>query len=144
MSEGFARRLKAEREAASYNQSELAREFGLSPTAIFNYEKNNREPDFDTLIKISDFFGVSADYMLGHTDYPCTPDAILKGQDREQKEVLELMTRTIDEWEELFKYISRLSQRLNDSEKVQFMDFVKSFGETWLKRKQEEIKKPGE
>lgn len=140
MSETFAKRLRGEREAGSWSQTALAKELGLTPVAISGYERDQREPNFETLIKICEIFGVSTDYMLGRTDYPCTPDAILKGQERELSELI----RALVGWEDLFKYISGLSQRLTDTEKIQFMDFIKSFGETYLKRKREEIKKPGE
>mgnify|MGYP002801380183 FL=1 len=32
------------------------------------YENGNREPDFDTLEKIADFFNVDIDYLLGRTE----------------------------------------------------------------------------
>ncbi|MDO5688696.1 MAG: helix-turn-helix transcriptional regulator [Tissierellia bacterium] len=31
------------------------------------YEQNRRDPDKDTLMKISDIFNVSIDYLLGKT-----------------------------------------------------------------------------
>jgi len=35
-----------------------------SPSAISNYVQNIREPDFDTLRRIANFFQVSVDYLL--------------------------------------------------------------------------------
>lgn len=32
------------------------------------YEQGSRQPDFETLKKLADFFGVSLDYLLGRTN----------------------------------------------------------------------------
>ena len=32
------------------------------------YENNEREADYETLIKFADYFDVSLDYLLGRTD----------------------------------------------------------------------------
>jgi transcriptional regulator with XRE-family HTH domain len=39
-----------------------------SKSTITNYEQNDREPDYETLIKIAKYFEVSLDYLLGQTD----------------------------------------------------------------------------
>lgn len=36
--------------------------------ALSHYENNRREPDYDTIRKIADFFGVSIDYLMGRAD----------------------------------------------------------------------------
>ena len=37
-------------------------------TAVYEWEKNGHEPNFDTLIKIADYFKVSIDYLIGYTN----------------------------------------------------------------------------
>ena len=37
-------------------------------STIGEYESENKEPDFDTLVLIADFFHVSTDYLLGRTE----------------------------------------------------------------------------
>ena len=65
----FAQRLKELREEKQITQKSLADILGLnSRTTIANYEQNDREPDFETLIKIAKYFEVSIDYLLGQTD----------------------------------------------------------------------------
>ena len=49
-------------------QSDLADILGLKPTAISNYESQRNEPSFEKLIKLSEYFEVSCDYLLGITD----------------------------------------------------------------------------
>jgi transcriptional regulator with XRE-family HTH domain len=65
----LAERLKSLREAKNLTQKDLAQVLGLnSKSTITNYEQNDREPDYETLIKIAKYFGVSTDYLLGMKD----------------------------------------------------------------------------
>ena len=56
--------LKKLRETKGITQTELAKELGVVRSTICQYEKGNREPDMETLIKIADYFGVSIDFIL--------------------------------------------------------------------------------
>ena len=47
------------------SQSELAKKIGTSRTIVGNYERNTNTPSIDVLIKISDVFNVSVDFMIG-------------------------------------------------------------------------------
>ena len=53
------------RTAKGFNQSRLAELLGVSLTAYQKYEHGTAEPTFDNLSKIADFYGVTADYLLG-------------------------------------------------------------------------------
>jgi transcriptional regulator with XRE-family HTH domain len=65
----FAERLRSLREEKNLTQKDLAQILGLSSkSTITNYEKNDREPDYETLTKIAKYFEVSADYFLGLTN----------------------------------------------------------------------------
>lgn len=46
-------------------QADLASELELSRAAIAGYENSGKEPTFEVLIKIADYFGVTTDYLLG-------------------------------------------------------------------------------
>lgn len=61
-------RLRALREAQGLTQEELALEVGSSEPQIWRYEKSENEPRADVLMRIAQFFNVSADYLLGLTD----------------------------------------------------------------------------
>ena len=63
--EGFKERLKELREEKGLNQTEVAKAVNLTQTTISGYEIGYREPDFQTLKKLCDFFEVSAGYLLG-------------------------------------------------------------------------------
>ena len=45
---------------------DLAPKLCLSASTLSNYAQGIREPDYDTLRRIADYFGVSIDYLLGH------------------------------------------------------------------------------
>lgn len=54
--------------ASGLTQAEMAEKLGVSKSTISMYENGNREPDFETLEAIADFFNVDIDYLLGRTD----------------------------------------------------------------------------
>ncbi len=60
----FGEMLKKLRKERKMTQSQLAELFGYSHVAVVKWENGTREPDFNTLIKLSDYFGVSIDYMI--------------------------------------------------------------------------------
>ena len=46
-------------------QQELAYKLDLGRTTITGYESRDKEPDLYTVVKISNIFDVSVDYLLG-------------------------------------------------------------------------------
>lgn len=63
-------RLAKLREAQNLNQVDLSRLLGLGENQIWRYENGESEPRADVLMKIAQYFRVSADYLLGISDYP--------------------------------------------------------------------------
>ena len=63
----FQARLKELKERSGKTQARIAEDLGVTPQA-FSYYVNGREPDYDTLIRIATYFGVSTDYLLGVSD----------------------------------------------------------------------------
>ncbi|WP_438448544.1 helix-turn-helix transcriptional regulator [Gorillibacterium sp. sgz5001074] len=49
-------------------QEEVAKKLELSRAALSHYETNRREPDFQTIRKCADYYGVTIDYILGRTN----------------------------------------------------------------------------
>lgn len=60
--------LKKLREEKGITQSELSKTLDISPSAIGMYEQGRRVPDVAILKKLSAYFGVSIDYLLGNSD----------------------------------------------------------------------------
>ena len=50
------------------SQQKLADMLSVSQQAVFKYEKTGNEPDISTLIRLSEIFDVSVDYLIGNTD----------------------------------------------------------------------------
>lgn len=61
--------LKKLRKERGLTQAQLAEKVGLSKTAIFQYENNKREPNFDAITKLVKFFNVSPQYLAGKSEY---------------------------------------------------------------------------
>lgn len=70
----FSNRLKELRQKAKVTQKELAQSINSSQQNIALYEQGKRKPKYETLEKLSVFFNVSTDYLLGKTDFP-EPDS---------------------------------------------------------------------
>ena len=64
----FAERLKELRIEKGLSQGAVSKALGLTRNAFTNYEMGIREPSLEIVVKICDFFDVSADYLLGRTD----------------------------------------------------------------------------
>jgi transcriptional regulator with XRE-family HTH domain len=64
----FVKRLKILRVEKGLPQTQLAALLGFSVQRYNHYETGRREPDNQTLRMIAEFFGVSADYLLGMTE----------------------------------------------------------------------------
>lgn len=63
----FGTKLRNLRENLNLSQQQVAENIACSRKVLSNYELNKREPDFDTLIKICNFFGVTIDFLLDRT-----------------------------------------------------------------------------
>ncbi|MFZ5642573.1 MAG: helix-turn-helix domain-containing protein [Bacillota bacterium] len=64
----FPKRLKELRTKNDISQEELGLIVNLSKSTISLYESGKREPDYETLKKLADYFGCSTDYLLGKTN----------------------------------------------------------------------------
>ena len=61
----FRVRLRELREAAGFkSQQAFADAFGVAQSTVGNWEAGKREPNFETAIKLAQFFGVSVDSLL--------------------------------------------------------------------------------
>jgi len=64
----FADRLKEVRKEAGLTQTELAKELGVSTGSVAMWETEKRNPDYEMLNKISEFFNKKIDYVLGFSE----------------------------------------------------------------------------
>jgi transcriptional regulator with XRE-family HTH domain len=64
----FAERLKTMRKEKKITQAGLAADLGISKATVAMWESGRREPNFETLNKLSDYFDRRVDYILGQTE----------------------------------------------------------------------------
>ena len=64
----FSERLKNLRKAHKVTQKMLSQSLGLAESTVSMYELGEREPNFETLELLADFFNVDIDYLLGSSD----------------------------------------------------------------------------
>lgn len=65
----FPERLKSLRQEKNMLQQDLAEHLKVSKSTISGWEVGRNQPDYDTLIELSIFFGVSVDYLIGRRNY---------------------------------------------------------------------------
>ena len=65
----FGQRLNELRKSRAIPARKLAETLGIGLRSYRAYESGDREPHFETLIKIADFFDVSTDYLLCRDDF---------------------------------------------------------------------------
>lgn len=70
MNTTFGMRLKNLRENLNLTQNDIAKKLNCSYKMISNYELDKRSPDFEMLIKLSNIFDVTCDYLLGASNNP--------------------------------------------------------------------------
>jgi transcriptional regulator with XRE-family HTH domain len=66
----FSERLKEARRIRDITQVELGRASGIATCQIAQFEADIRKPSMDNLRKLCEALNVSADYLLGITEYP--------------------------------------------------------------------------
>lgn len=64
----FGNRLKMLRNITGVTQRELATAIDVERATIAGYETRDSEPNYEKLIRISKFFNVSVDYLLGNDE----------------------------------------------------------------------------
>ncbi|NOU87817.1 helix-turn-helix domain-containing protein [Paenibacillus sp. LMG 31460] len=115
----YGDRIALLREKRGLTQEELSTKIGISRAALSHYETNRREPDYETINKIANFFNVTVDYLLGRTDQPQT---VLDNDVREFVEHLDLTDESI-----LKKFSLTVDGRiLTPEEAKRFIAFVRA------------------
>ena len=64
------RRIRDLREDKDLTQTQIAKILGMSQTGYSKYETGENDLPTQILIKLSDFYDVSIDYLLDRTDNP--------------------------------------------------------------------------
>lgn len=81
----FAKRLRERRNEKGWTQAELATKAGLTASAISQFETEEREPAFSSLVKLARALEVSASFLSGLEEYDLDPS--IRAFYREQQEL---------------------------------------------------------
>lgn len=65
----IGKRMKELRDERHLSQEKLAALLGVSRMTVNNYENDKRAPDIDFATQIADYFGVTVEFLTGHTEY---------------------------------------------------------------------------
>ena len=89
MSSLFADKFKGLRIEKGLSQRRAAAALGISQALLSHYENDAREPKLDFVIKACEYYGVSADYILGRSKERGSNVTVLTDAVRETVESLE-------------------------------------------------------
>jgi len=82
----FSQRLTSARKFRSLSQIDLARKTRLKQSAISQFETGRRAPSFHNLLRLANALDVTADYLMGRSDFAELPaQAISKSLRNEQQ-----------------------------------------------------------
>ena len=70
MARGFSQTMSELRRERGLSQRAAAAALGISQALLSHYENGAREPGLAFVCRACDYYGVTADYLLGRTDTP--------------------------------------------------------------------------
>jgi SOS-response transcriptional repressor LexA len=70
----FGNRLKDLRQKCGLLQQDIAQKLNITKSAYGFYEQGKRQPTFEMVTFLADFFGVTLDYLLGRSDKTANED----------------------------------------------------------------------
>lgn len=84
-------RIRELREDRDLRQIDVSNATGIDQRTLSNYETEKTNPDSYAIIKLSDYFNVSADYLLGRSNSKATAvDLLMKRVQSIQNELSQL------------------------------------------------------
>lgn len=94
--------LRILRKNKGLSMKELGEIIGVAESTISQYETGKREPDFETLLKLGEFFNVSVDYLLrGDTPQNNKTPSLTKKDERDIAKTLANLKETLENEEGL-------------------------------------------
>ncbi len=111
----FANTLKNLRESHDVTQEQLAEYLKVTRPTVAGYETKNRQPDYERLIKIADFFNVTVDYLL--TGFNLPENAPVNESSLDHEVILSYKKLPLCAKQDVLKYI-RLLELQKDANKT--------------------------
>ena len=91
----MANRIRELREDKDLKQTDLAAATGIDQRTLSNYETGKTNPDSYAIIKLSEYFNVTCDYLLGITDKNYMDTTEIESEITEIEKKLELLKRRL-------------------------------------------------
>ena len=107
----FASRLRALRKERGLTLQQLAKHFGMSHSTLSKYETGSRKPDMEMLKKLSDFFGVRVDYLIGESPVRDKEETVILNKSINMPEL------PPEAYKELEDFIEYLRKKYNNKKK---------------------------
>ena len=93
----LAERLKELRKAKGLTQRDMARQFRLTDVGYGGWERGDTEPSIDNIMRLCEFFGCTADSLIGLAPPKATVDASdVKTKSEKAKGVLDALFASIE------------------------------------------------
>ena len=85
MNMSISERLHELRKQAGYSQEQVAEMLEISRQAVSKWESGQGKPEIDNIVKLTEIYNVSADYILLGTERESVPVPVKKELSREYK-----------------------------------------------------------
>ncbi len=112
----FGKRLKNLRKERDLTQQDIANVLGVGRATIAGYETKGKQPDYEKLNQLANYFNTSVDYLLGRTDVRNPED-----KNKELEKLAHKEIETVEDALEIIKYQDGLmlnGKILNDEDKM--------------------------
>lgn len=103
----FANRLKELRAEKGMTQVQLAETLCVSKGTVAMWETSKREPNYETLNKLSKTFDKRIDYILGYSNDPSSPRQV----EESYQEIVTAHRMLKDAFESLSQYLVKLNRQ---------------------------------
>lgn len=124
----FGERMRILRQNLGISQQQVADKLNISRNLLSNYERGIRQPDYQMLVRLANFYEVSLDYLLGRSDTYKTQNVCTNRETEVINRVLRLSDESI---RDLLRYVDLLELR-DAKEQRQYRE--------WLQRQSENKK----
>lgn len=122
----FGDRLKQLRLKAGLSQQELSNELKIGRSTLANYEQGKREPNFETLEIIADYFNVDMNFLTGYTsDYLGDYEANIEYLSKNYPDLVDLYNE-IHENEQLVILFDK-ARKLEPQDLAQILKIIDTF-----------------
>jgi len=101
----FAKRLRKLRKENDLTQEELGKKLGYNKSNVSHLESGRNKPQLDVLLKLSEIFDITVDYLVGKTDHK---NASRISSEDVSKEQLKKLKKLFDEFD--LDYIEVISE----------------------------------